>query len=75
MILIARSGIGTTVESSRFIDGEQKLEPLGERLRSIHFKESFPDAHLEKILRRGTITCSAESECTFLLRPIVDAHQ
>ena len=75
MILIARGGIGTTVESSAFIDGEQKLEPLGERLRSIHFKESFPDAHLEKILRRGTVTCSAESECTFLLRPIVDAHQ
>ncbi len=75
MVLVARRGNGTTVESSAFIDGDQQLRQLGERLRSIHFKESLPDAHLEKILRCGTVTCSDESECSFVLQPIVDAHQ
>ena len=77
MILVARSGSGngTTVGSSAFIDGEQKLRPLSERLRSIPFKGSFPDAHLEKLLRRGTVTCSAASECAFVLQPIPGANQ
>jgi tetratricopeptide (TPR) repeat protein len=75
MILFARNGNTTTVESSAFIDGEQKLRPLGERLRSIHLRETFPDAHLEKLLRRGTATCSEEGECAFVFQPITNANQ
>jgi tetratricopeptide (TPR) repeat protein len=74
LVLIARTTKGTGVESSAFIDGEQKLRPLGERLRSIHFGETFPDAHFEKLLRRGTISCSAQSECSFVLQPITAAN-
>jgi tetratricopeptide (TPR) repeat protein len=75
LILIARTTTGTAVESSVFVNGEQKLRPLGERLRSIHCGETFPDAHLEKLLRRGTVTCSAESDCAFVLLPITGANQ
>ena len=75
MVLIARTANGTRAESSAFISGEQKLRPLAERLRSIHFGETFPDAHLEKLLRRGTVSCSAESACTFTLRPVADPNE
>lgn len=75
LVLVARTTNGTTLESSAFLNGEQKLRPLGERLRTIHFKESFPDTHLENVLRRGTVSCSAEGDCSFVLQPITDANK
>jgi tetratricopeptide (TPR) repeat protein len=75
VVLIARIANGTAVESSAFIEGEQRLRPLGDRLRSVHFRETFPDGHLEKLLRRGTISCSAGSDCTFVLQPVTGAGQ
>jgi tetratricopeptide (TPR) repeat protein len=75
LVLIASSATGATLESSAFLNGEQRLRPLGERLRTIHLKEIFPDAHLEKLLRRGTVSCSTEGDCSFLLQPVTEANQ
>ncbi len=52
----------------RFLGGNEKLAAFGERLRSLDYGESFPDASPVELIRRGTLACSTASrECTFIV--------
>ena len=57
------------VESVRFLGGNEKLRPFADRLRSLDYGPLFPDASPVKLIRRGTLSCSAAgAECSLILR-------
>jgi Flp pilus assembly protein TadD/transglutaminase-like putative cysteine protease len=56
------------VVAVKFISGSQDLRPFTEKLRTLDFGPMFPDASPAKLVRRGTLACSATPEpCTFRL--------
>jgi Flp pilus assembly protein TadD/transglutaminase-like putative cysteine protease len=67
-VLLAPGATNPRVEAVRFSSGSQDLRPFTEKLRALDFGPMFPDASPAKIVRRGTLTCSAASgNCTFTL--------
>jgi tetratricopeptide (TPR) repeat protein len=56
------------VDSAQFIGGSQDLRPMVDRLRTLEFGPMFPDTSPAKLIRRGTLTCAADSGlCSFTL--------
>ncbi len=66
--LIISNGVdgSISVESVKFISGEEKLRPLAAQLRNAKYQVSFPDSSPTKLLRRGILSC-APAACTFVL--------
>jgi protein O-GlcNAc transferase len=68
-------GASTKVDGVKFLSGSESLRPLGEKpggkLLTLDYRTVFPDASAAKIVRRGTVSCSAKTgDCTLiLLRP------
>lgn len=57
------------VDEVKFLRGREALRPLGEALRALTFPASFPDDTPTRLLRRGTLTCTAAAaSCTFSLK-------
>lgn len=62
------SPAGASVEDVKFVSGSEKLRPLAGALRSTLYPVEFPDATPTKLVRRGLLSCSAEtSDCVFVL--------
>jgi tetratricopeptide (TPR) repeat protein len=55
------------VEGVSYISGSDKLKTMTEDLRAGRYIQTFPDDTQALIVRRGTLTCRANSDCTFLL--------
>ncbi|HEY0703741.1 MAG TPA: DUF3857 domain-containing protein [Candidatus Acidoferrales bacterium] len=66
-VLLAPGTKSAKVEGVKFISGSPDLRPLAENLRAIDFGPVFPDAAPTKIVRRGTLSCTAAGTCTFTL--------
>jgi tetratricopeptide (TPR) repeat protein len=67
LLLSVAPGSDATVEAARFVSGDEKLKGLADALHSAKYHQTFPDETPVKILRRGTVTCTAaSSECTML---------
>ena len=74
-VVITSSAGSAKVESAKFIAGEEKLKPLSENLRRAKVEFAFPDDVPTKILRRGVVSCSANtSECEMVLMLPEDVH-
>ncbi|HUQ49326.1 MAG TPA: DUF3857 domain-containing protein [Terriglobales bacterium] len=58
---------GSKSADVKFITGADELKPLAEKLKTLDYGASFPDAVPTKIVRRGTLNCSP-TECTFSLQ-------
>jgi hypothetical protein len=57
-------------DAVQFVSGSEKLRPFAEPLRALDYGAVFPDASPLKIVRRGTLTCSARTgDCSFTLVP------
>jgi tetratricopeptide (TPR) repeat protein/transglutaminase-like putative cysteine protease len=68
-------GAATRVESVKFVSGNESLRPFAERLRSLDYGAMFPDASPVKVVRRGTLSCSAGAgDCLFTLIPASDVR-
>ncbi len=68
VLLSGGAGSAAKVESIKFLSGEEKLRPVAEALRTADFHLTFPDDTPVKVLRRGTLSCSAATgKCSFLL--------
>ena len=66
---------GSKVEAAKFVSGEEKLKPLTENLRSAKVDFTFTDDVPTKILRRGTLSCSKETQqCDFVMMLPEDVH-
>jgi hypothetical protein len=56
------------VASVKFIKGDEKLIPLSAGLNGANFNFLFPDSTSTKIIRRGTLFCTATTgECSFIM--------
>ena len=61
------------VDAAQFVSGDAQLKPFADRLRSLDYGAMFPDATAIKIIRRGTLSCSAATgNCNFTLAPAED---
>lgn len=68
LVLLSPGGKDPKVEAVKFVSGNQNLRPFAERLRAVDFGPMFPDAAPARIVRRGTVACSAATgNCTFTL--------
>jgi len=67
--VLLRQGRGSdaTVEGTSFVNGDEKLKPLADALRTAKFSQTFPDDTPVKVLRRGTLSCKPDSGCEFVL--------
>jgi Flp pilus assembly protein TadD len=70
-ILLSPGAKNAKVERVKFISGSEKLRPFAEKLRALEYGPMFPDSSPVKLVRRGTLACSAATgDCTFtLIRP------
>ncbi len=61
---------GGKVEGVKFIRGSESLRPMADALRAARFPALFPDDTPVKLVRRGVLTCAADTgECRFVLAP------
>ena len=68
LVLLSPGSKDSKVEAVKFVSGNQNLRPFAERLRAVDFGPMFPDATPARIVRRGTLACSATTgNCTFTL--------
>lgn len=78
LILLSPTGSdGATVkvEGSKFVSGSESLRSFADKLMSLDYGEVFPDASPAKIVRRGTVSCSAKSgDCVLKLVVPEDVH-
>ena len=66
------------VDGVRFVTGDERLKALADALEKMPVANLFPDDGPAKIVRRGTMTCTAASggkaaACTFRTVPVDDA--
>ncbi len=71
LILLSPGEKSAKADGVRFISGSEKLRPFAATLRALSYGPMFPDASPIKLVRRGTLACSAVTgDCTFtLIRP------
>jgi tetratricopeptide (TPR) repeat protein/transglutaminase-like putative cysteine protease len=63
-----KEGALTTIAEVRFLSGSEALRSFGDSLKALDYGTIFPDASPVKLLRRGTLICSAASgDCRFTL--------
>jgi len=62
-----------SVESVRFVGGDEALRPMADAIRKTSFGRMFPDDVPAKILRRGVLECSPTGGCEFALTTPNDA--
>jgi tetratricopeptide (TPR) repeat protein/transglutaminase-like putative cysteine protease len=68
-------GASVKVEAAKFVSGSESLRPFADELISLDYGKVFPDASPAKIVRRGTLSCSAKSgDCIFRLLIPEDVH-
>lgn len=75
LVLLSPGEKAAHADSVQFVSGSDKLRPFADRLRSLDYGPMFPDSSAVKLVRRGTLTCSAATgDCVFLLIPPEDVH-
>jgi tetratricopeptide (TPR) repeat protein len=70
-VLMSPGSKTAKVDAVKFVSGSEKLRPLAAKLRDLEYGPMFPDASPLKLIRRGTLACSASTgDCAFtLIRP------
>jgi tetratricopeptide (TPR) repeat protein len=71
LILLSPGEKSARVDGIRFVGGSERLKPFSDRLRLLDYGAVFPNSAPVKIVRRGTLDCSAKTgDCTLtLIRP------
>ena len=67
VLLSAGGGESAKVDAVKFVSGDEKLKKYTDALKMASYKLVFPDASPVKVLRRGTLTCTAGAKCLFVL--------
>jgi Flp pilus assembly protein TadD/transglutaminase-like putative cysteine protease len=76
LVLLSPGEKTARANAVQFASGSDALRPFADRLRSLDYGPMFPDTSPVKLVRRGTLSCSAASgECTFLLFLPEDVHK
>jgi Flp pilus assembly protein TadD/transglutaminase-like putative cysteine protease len=76
LVLLSPGEKTARVDAVQFLSGTEKLRRFADRLHSLDYGPLFPDASPVKLVRRGTLSCSAATgECDFILLLPEDAQQ
>jgi Flp pilus assembly protein TadD len=67
LLLAKGSGLTASIDSVKFINGEEKLKGFADALRSISYTVSLPDETSVRLLLRGTLSCTPANDCAFVL--------
>lgn len=68
LLLAKGSGLTASIDSAKFISGDEKLKGFAETLRSVRYSVPLPDETAVRLLLRGTLSCTATTtECSFVL--------
>lgn len=68
LLLSNSSGSDAQIETAQFISGDEKLKTLTAAIATLNYHQALPEATPVKIVRRGTVTCAADSkECSLVL--------
>jgi tetratricopeptide (TPR) repeat protein len=74
-ILLSPGDKKARVDAVKFIGGSEALRPFSDRLRSLDYGSVFPDAAPARLIRRGTLSCSAKGgDCDLILLPPEEAR-
>lgn len=65
-VLLVPSG---RIEKATFVRGSELLRYAGESLQKAPFKEPFPPSSTAHLVRRGILSCSSYSGCSFVFYP------
>ncbi len=78
LILLSPAGSdggSVKVDAAKFVSGSESLRPFADNLKSLDYGAAFPDASPAKLVRRGTVSCSAKSgDCIFKLLVPENVH-
>ncbi len=75
LLLTNGKGPEMSVDDVKFVNGDEKLKVFTDALRSARYDQTVPDETAVKILRRGTLSCSATAaDCTLVLAPPSEVH-
>jgi tetratricopeptide (TPR) repeat protein len=61
------AGGAAQVADVKFISGDEKLKPLRDVLKTGNFGFVFPGQSATKVIRRGTLSCGANGQCSFIM--------
>ncbi len=67
LLLVGGQGSEMTVDDVKFVSGDEKLKVLTDALRAARYYQTVPDGTTVRILRRGTLSCTAAADCSLLL--------
>jgi hypothetical protein len=56
-------------ERAEWLEGDESLRPVADKLREKEYPVKFPDVSSVKIIRRGTLSCDG-SACALVLLPL-----
>jgi tetratricopeptide (TPR) repeat protein len=75
LIVLSPGEKSARADSVRFVSGSETMRPLAERLHALDYGAMFPDASPVKLVRRGTLSCSAkDGECVLILSRAEDVR-
>jgi tetratricopeptide (TPR) repeat protein len=66
-VLIAVSG---KIEKANFLHGSDVLRSAGKTLENAKFEESFPPTSTARLVRKGILSCSSYTGCSFVFYPL-----
>jgi tetratricopeptide (TPR) repeat protein len=55
------------VTGVKFVTGDEKLKPVGDFLKTKNFGFAFPGENATKVIRRGTLSCGGNGQCSFIM--------
>jgi tetratricopeptide (TPR) repeat protein len=67
VVLVPGAARVAQVSEVKFISGDEKLRSLESALKSAKYNLAFPDGTTAKVIRRGTLYCLANRECSFIM--------
>jgi hypothetical protein len=62
--------VGGKIERESFVSGSELLRHAGESLLKTPFEEPLPPNSTAHLLRRGILSCSSYTGCSFVFYPI-----
>jgi hypothetical protein len=66
-VLLAATG---KIEKSNFLRGSDLLRSAGKELENAPFKEPFPPTSTARLVRKGILSCSSYTGCSFVFYPL-----
>ncbi|HEY4356470.1 MAG TPA: DUF3857 domain-containing protein [Acidobacteriaceae bacterium] len=55
------------VSNIRIVEGDTKLNPIAEKLKTVDFHSTFPTESKVHLQRRGVLSCHSGDTCTFMM--------